>query len=552
MAKLVTGAATLAVVVGLAGCGARGPDEADPLGRPGGVLRVVGEADVEHLDPATAHGPHAYALGRLFARTLFATSASNNFDETLPVRADLAASVPTKENGGISKDGRTYTIRLRKGVRWGTDPVRPVVAKDVVRGFERLCNPAAPSPYRTHYIATIRGMAEFCRGFAHVDDDDAEAIAEYQDEHSISGIEAEGEDRLVFRLRRPAPDFLALLTLPSAAAAPEEYDRYVPDDRRLRQNTISNGPYRIARYRPGRSYVFEHNPAWDAASDPLRGRFADRIEITLGVGSAEEVARRIERGEADLSWDRPVPAAVVERLRGREGLALRPVPGRGPYLVLGGRGALARREVRQALQYAVDRTAVIRILGGPEVARPQHTVIAPGNHGYFEHNAYPTPGDAGDPGRCRDLLGGTRLNLTLIHENDHQSERIAEVLKDNLGDCGVKVRLTRKGSHDAALVSVRPEWFGGNGRSALLPLLEEAANPLVEPLVEDALTAPDAARATGLWNQVDRLLMQEAAIVPLADAALPVQHSARVRDARFVPAARTYDFTRLWLAGERE
>jgi peptide/nickel transport system substrate-binding protein len=542
------GAVALVLAGALAGCGA-GEEETSGLGRPGGTLRIVGGADVEHLDPAGASGVHAYGLNRVFARTLFTTRSSNNFEETLPVQADMAALVPSRENGGISKDGRTYTVRLRRDVRWDTRPARTVVAGDFVRGFERLCNPAAPSGYRHHYIATIKGMESFCRGYAEVDDDDAEAMARYQDEHSISGLRATDDSTLVFRLTRPASDFLNLLALPSAAAAPEEYDEYVPDSRKFRRNIISNGPYRIASYEPGRSYVLEHNPAWRAEADPLRGRFADRIQITLGVDSADEVRRRIEQGAADLSWDRPVPVPAIGRLSGTAGFAVRQIPGNGPYLLVD----VPDPRVRQALQYAVDRTALIEVFGGPEAARPLHTLIAPGNAGYFEHNAYPTPGDAGDPGRCRDLLAeaGHRdgPKLTLAHRDE--DEKVAEAVKESLGDCGIKVTLRESGgderSGDLVLVSPKPDWYGPNGRSAIAPLLDGRAGPQVRRLVEDALTAPDTARATGLWNQIDRMVMQDAAIVPLVDRAFPVQHSARVRDALFLPPAMTYDYTRLWL-----
>ncbi|SEG83080.1 peptide/nickel transport system substrate-binding protein [Thermomonospora echinospora] len=534
----------LALAGALAGCGA-GEDERSGLGRPGGTLRIVGGADVEHLDPASASDVHAHGLNRVFARTLFATRSSNNFEETLPVQADLAEQIPSRENGGISKDGRTYTVRLRKDVRWNTSPARAVVAGDVVRGFKRLCNPAAPSGYRDHYIATIKGMESFCRGYAEVDDDDAEAMATYQDEHSISGLKATDDSTLVFRLTRPASDFLNILALPSAAAAPEEYDRYVPDSRRFRRNIVSNGPYRIASYEPGRSYVLEHNPAWRADTDPLRERFADRIQITLGVDSADEVQRRIEQGAADLSWDRPVPVPAIERLRGTAGFAIRQTPGTGPYLLVD----VPDPRVRQALQYAVDRTALIAVFGGHEVARPLHTLIAPGNAGYFEHNPYPTPGDAGDPGRCRDLLAeaGHRNGpkLTLAHRDEH--EKIAKAVRESLGDCGIEVTLRQKGG-DLTLISPDPDWYGLNGRSALAPLLDGHPDPRVGGLAEDALTARNTARATGLWNQLDRLVMQNATVVPLVDRAWPIQRSTRVRDALFLPSARTYDYTRLWLA----
>lgn len=534
------------VALALTGCGTV---DGSATPQPGGTLRIVGAKDVEHLDPASAGGTHAYGLNRVFARTLFTTSASNDLNEALSIQADLAERVPTTENGGISKDGKTYTVRLRRDVQWDTRPARPVVAEDFVRGFKRLCNPAAPSPYRKYYIATIKGMAKFCDGYAKVPDDDAKAMAAYHKKHSIAGIRADGEHTLVFTLLRPATDFLNLLTLPSAAAAPQEYDRYVPDSPEFRQNTISNGPYRIASYQPGRSYLLEHNPAWRAATDPLRERHVDRIQITLGVNDPEEVQRQIERGTADLSWDQPVPTAALERLRDAEGFTFQQVPGIAPYLVMNGRtGPTTDRRVREAVQYAVDRTAVIRVFGGPEAARPLHTLIAPGNLGYFEHLAYPTPGDAGDPGRCQGLLAkaghpeGVKLTLAA-----RGHEEVAEALKKSLANCRIKVTLRDEENADLSLVDPRPDWFGNNGRSALAPLLEDHPDLFVQNMFTEALRASAVDRATGIWNQLDRLAMRYASIVPLVDRAIPIRHSTRVHGARFLPTAQTYDYTRLWL-----
>src|SRR5690606_6213669 len=118
--------------------------------------------------------------------------------------------------------------------------------------------------------------------------------------------------------------------------------------------------------------------------------------------------------------------------------------------VMNGRsGPTKDRRVREAVQYAVDRTAVIRAFGGPEAARPLHTLIAPGNLGYFEHIAYPTPGDAGDPGRCQGLLikAGRANGLTLtLAANGH--EEVAEAVKKSLANCRITIT---SGDEDADL-----------------------------------------------------------------------------------------------------
>ncbi|MGI5166114.1 ABC transporter substrate-binding protein [Spirillospora sp. CA-253888] len=573
---------------GLAACGGgdRSTDAASGPPRDGGTLRVLGSADVEHLDTASVNGVGSYGLTRVFARALFGTRASNVFSETIPVQADVAARIPTRENGGISKDRRTYTVHLRQGVRWNTSPPRPVTAHDFVRGIKRLCNPAAPSSNKGYYISTIKGMDSFCRGFAEVDAKDAAAQAAYQDRHRVAGLRAEDDDTLVFTLRRPAADFLNLLSLQPSAAAPKEYDRYVPDSAEFRRNTVSNGPYQITDYRPGRSYTLGHNPAWRPDGDPLRSRHVARIEITLGQDSAEAVQRQIEQGSADLAWDQPVPTSALPRLRGDDRFAIRDVPNTNPYVVFNTRspnngGALGKREVRQALEYAVDRSALIKIAGGPDVAQPLHTVIPSGLPGHSALPHYRTPGEAGDAAKCRDLLakaGHPGLKLRFPYRTNSLHKLIAQSIAADLDACGVETELSadagnsfysstisdpgkaKAGHWDIAAPGWTPDWYGNNGRSMIQPLFDGRLygpgstnyggydNFQVNGAIDAALTASDPGQAAGYWQQADQKIMEDAAVVPLMQRAATTYVSERVRGLRFLPTASSYDYTHLWLA----
>ncbi|MDL4816698.1 ABC transporter substrate-binding protein [Actinomadura opuntiae] len=583
--KVTAGIAGLAV--GLAACGGGGGGaSADGPPRDGDTLRVVGSSDVEHLDTASVASVGGYGLARTFARTLFATRASNDFAETIPVRADAAARLPSRENGDIGKDGRTYTIRLRDGVAWSTSPPRAVTAQDFVRGFQRLCNPASPSAGKGYYISTIKGMDGFCRGFAGVDAKDARAIAGYQRAHQIAGVRAKDDRTLVFTLKRPASDFLNLLALPFTAAAPREYDAYVPDSPAFRQHMISDGPYRIAEYRPGISYLLTRNPAWRQDSDPIRERHVERIQITLGQDSPENVQQQIEQGAADLAWDQPVPTSAIPRLRDDPRFAVLETPNSSPYLVFNlhspnNGGALGDRAVRQALEYAVDRSALIKIVGGPLVAKPLHTVIPPGNSGYAAADPYPTPNESGDPGKCRQLLAKTghrKLTLRFPYRTNSVHKLIAQSIAANLSACGVATKLApdtggsfysstiatparaREGQWDIAAPGWTPDWYGNNGRSIIQPLFDGRSygqnstdyggynNPQVNALIDGALTASDADHAAGYWQRADQLIMADAAIVPLIDRATTLFRSSRVHGARFVPIAAGYDYTRLWLS----
>jgi ABC-type transport system substrate-binding protein len=111
----------------------------------GGTLKLLGSGDVDHLDPASAYYTVSYTLERAFTRQLVSYPSSSEISVATSVAPDLATTLPTTANGGISADGKTYTFHVRPGVEWNTSPARAVTAADVVRGLQRICNPASPS-----------------------------------------------------------------------------------------------------------------------------------------------------------------------------------------------------------------------------------------------------------------------------------------------------------------------------------------------------------------------------------------------------------------------
>src|SRR6185436_10987244 len=116
----------------------------------------------------------------------------------------------------VSPDGRTYTIRLRPGIRWNTTPPRTVTAPDFVRGFKMLCNPVSPTWVLQYFTGTIVGLAGHCAAFAKIPPDTA-AIRRFVETHEVSGVRAVDDTTIVVRLNQPATDFLNILaTGPSA------------------------------------------------------------------------------------------------------------------------------------------------------------------------------------------------------------------------------------------------------------------------------------------------------------------------------------------------
>ncbi|GAA2089698.1 ABC transporter substrate-binding protein [Actinomadura alba] len=574
----VTGAGVLGA--GVLGCGQSSAQ--DDM-----TLKVIGSADVDHLDTASGYATVGSALTRQFSRTLFNVKAASTFDEAVAIHPDVATAMPTTANRGLSADHRTYTIKLRSGVLWNTPTPREVTAEDFVRGIKRLCNPASPSGALAYYTSTIQGMQTFCTGFAKVGADNARAIADYQNRTRVSGLVAKDDKTLVIRLVQPANDFTNILALPFAAAAPREYDAYVPDSPEFRRHTISDGPYQITSYLPNKQYVLEKNQNWRQDADPLRAQNVQRIRITLGQDSPDSVQQQILRGTADLSWDQPVPRSNLPRLRSNPNFKIMDGSTNTPYLVFNtlspnnGR-ALADREVRRAILYAIDKATLIRLYGGSDVGQLLHQVIPPGSIGHQRFDLYPTPGGAGDAAMCKRKLaaaghpGGLRL-IFPYRINSFQPQ-VAQSIQANLKACGITAQLypdttgnlygrtlvtpeeTKAGKWDIATPGWVPDWYGNNGRATVVPLFDGRHygpnsanyggynNDKVNVLIDEALKSTSPAQAARLWTRVDKLIMEDVAVVPLMNKKHPILHSARVRNALYLPTSQSFDFNQVRLS----
>lgn len=82
-------------------------------GQPGGTLRILGTADIDHFDPTLAALVTSNNFLRAVTRQLISYAASTDEAVRITPEGDLATEVPQPIN-----DGLTYTFKLRQGAQW--------------------------------------------------------------------------------------------------------------------------------------------------------------------------------------------------------------------------------------------------------------------------------------------------------------------------------------------------------------------------------------------------------------------------------------------------
>jgi peptide/nickel transport system substrate-binding protein len=553
--------------------------------RSGGTLTLAGTGDVDFLDPTAGYNADTHTEERAWTRQLFTYPASTDPATLHAPAADVATVVPTEQNGGITDGGATYTIHLRDDVMWNSTPPRAVTSQDFVRSFQRMCNPVAPVGAPGYFTSTIVGMADYCQAESKIPGT-ASGIADYINGHSISGISAPDSKTIVFHLTHATADFLDIIAEPFASAVPVEYLQYVPNSPEFDAHVLSDGPYQITNYTPGRQILLGRNPAWKASSDPIRKAYVDKIVITQGQ-TQQAVQQQIRAGTTDLGWDVVVPTPDLPSLAGDPNLSINSSAAVS-YAVFNEQSpnensAMQNLKVRQALQYAIDKTAIAQALGGAKIAHPASQILAPGDIGYQPFNLYPTPNDKGDAQKAKQLLAEAGypngMTLNLLYPNTTYNPKTAELIQADLAAAGVKVKMIpatqtdftvryisdpssgQRGLWDIALLFWIPDWFGTNGRAVLQPMTDgpnygpnsvdygDYNSPITNGLVQQALSLPssESAKVADLWHQASMQTMTDAALIPLNIVDVPLYKSSRVMNPVYLPINENFDITNVWL-----
>jgi YVTN family beta-propeller protein len=392
-------------------------------GRQGGTARVDVSGGgpgrgVNHTDPALAF------LGAAEPQVQNATCAQlvGYPDRPGPAGSqlapDVARSLPT-----LSADRRTYTFKIRPGFRFSPPSTAVVTAATFKYSIERSLNPRmnGQAPF---FLSDIVGVKAFEAGKA----------------SHVAGISASG-DKLSIRLTGVSGSFLSRLAMNFSCAVPSN----TPVDPKGLPAIPSAGPYYVASFRPNRRLVLKRNPNYRGP----RPHRLDEIDFALNVGEAQAV-KEVEAGRADYAAWQEIPRSESTRLAayygpasppgraGRQQYFVSPQIGVLYYALNAARPLFASASMRRAVNFAVDRAALVAATQCCEfLATDQY--VPPGITGFRDAHIYPL--ERPNLARARRLAGSRSRSAVLYTCDNPDCVKRAQVLVRNLAAIGIDLEV---------------------------------------------------------------------------------------------------------------
>jgi peptide/nickel transport system substrate-binding protein len=541
----------LLLVLGLAACGgsskssSSGGAASNPAppsaGKKGGNLTVLYAGELDYIDPGATYYSGAFPMFQTIVRPLY-----GYLPDKTTIRPDIADGLPK-----LSKDNKTVTVQIKKGLKFGPPVNREITAADVKYGIERSFKPKLTNGYVGTYFSNVIGFNEVSKGKA----------------LHASGITTKGKYTLIIKLSKPeAYTVSQALVLPNSAPVPEKYAAKFDaskDPAAYGTHQISSGPYMIKNnaagattgYKPGKEIDLVRNPNWDPKTD-YRPAYVNTMTIKENNTDTSTATRQILNGQSLISGDFQ-PAATDLKL------ALQKYPAQTKAAPPGGYRLVALDthvkpfndiNMRKAVIAASDRTALRLTRGGAVIGDVATHYIPPGFLGFDEAG-----GVKGFQGPQFDFVSNPSGNmavakkylalskekipstpLLLVADNSDPGKSTGQVVAQQLQKLGFKIK-SRFVDHAAmytkfcnvpkSAVAVCPNvgWFKDfyetgsmlnptfNGKS-IIPSgnvnYSQLNDPKLNKILDDTNALSDPAARTKGWVAADRQITLDAPAIP--------------------------------------
>ena len=460
------------------------------------VFRYNQASEIGSLDPTFAKDQATiWACNQLFNGLV-------QLNENLEVIPSIAKSWK------ISEDAKHYTFYLRTDVSFHNHELlkenRMVVASDFSYSFNRLRSKELASP-------------------------GAWVLA------NIKSYYATNDSTFEIQLKNPFPPFLGLLSMQYCSVVPKE----IVENTNFREHPIGTGPFHFQYWKEGVKLVFRRNPNYFEKQNGEHLPFLDAVAITF---IKDKQAAFLEFLKGNLDFISGIDASYKDEVLYRDGTLNKKYKGKiilntQPYLNTEYLGFLMEDalplKIRQAINYGFDRVKMLKYLRN-NIGTPALQGFIPKGLPSFSENLN---GYNYNPEKAKQLVTESNfdLNTEIILSTTSSYLDLCEYIQHALAEIGVKIRVevNPPSTHRQMIATSKLTFFRGSWIAdyadaenylALFysknfcpkgPNYTHFINTEFDNLYEKASQEKYDSIRHELYIEMDELIIQEAAIVPL-------------------------------------
>lgn len=357
----------------------------------------------------------------------------------------------------------TYEFTIRQGAKFSNG--RAVVADDVIGSFARLTgqemNPAG--------VAAARTEEDKKKASSKITSYWAKQLGEFKSLVAVN-------DRTVrVELAQPNAAFLGAVAHITSSIIPMKEFRDGSFD--PTKQFLGTGPYALSGFKPKESWTFTRNPHYWRAGHPK----ADVLNVVV---ITDEAARLAALRDGRIDFAAFTNPDINRLVHGDKRLALTTQQTTNFYRLdinaLGEKSVFKDKRLRQALNLAIDRDAIGKIVFGGH-ARPEYPIPSVfGKEACRDLDSYKLP-RAERLKKARELMaaaGKTRVDFEMLtRPEDPSYARMAQLIQQNLREIGMHARIQQVAGADFVNrvwtkneFEVITAWMAGYSDPGMVPL----------------------------------------------------------------------------------
>jgi peptide/nickel transport system substrate-binding protein len=423
--RLLVLALALTMVFGVAACGddedsgdsgnaGTSAQEGTPAAKTGGEAVANLTSFPDYMDPALSYTQEGWqSLWTVYTPLL--SYKHQEGAEGAQLIPGLAEAMPE-----ISEDGKTYTLKLRQGLKYSDG--QPVKASDFEHTLKRVLNLESGG---SAFYLNIVGAEEYIKAGKAKGD--------------ISGIKTDDSTgEITIQLKKAEGAFPYVLAMDFVGIVPGD----TPFENTTKNPPAGVGPYKIENMRQSRGYDLVKNENWPEI-EGIPAAKLDKVSVSVVKNQARQT-QDIIQNKVDYALD-PPPADQLREVKQQYGDRFEEFVTNSTYYYFLNtkQKPFDKKEVRQAVNYAIDKRALARLFGG--LLEPGCNFLPPGMQGYTKIDPCPygDPNQAPNIEKAKELIkqAGEEGTEVKVYGNDEDpSTPVTNYLADVLNQIGLKAK----------------------------------------------------------------------------------------------------------------